>query len=165
MTVYRPRLIPVLLIKGKVLVKSVRFRAHAYIGDPVNAVRLFNDLRADELVVLDIDAYRERRTIDPQLLRDIAEEATMPLSIGGGIRQLDDIRQLISAGAEKVVIGSHAVDEPSFVPDSALELGPSAVSVCLDVRKRLLGPEQVCSRNGTRASRMIRCNSPGSWSN
>ena len=82
---FRKRLIPVLLIKRGALVKSLRFRDHSYVGDPVNAVRIFSAFEADELIVLDLDARAEGRTIDPGLLADIAAEATMPLSVGGGV--------------------------------------------------------------------------------
>ena len=100
---FRPRIIPVLLLKDLALVKSVRFRDHKYIGDPINAVRIFNELKADELVFLDIQASREARLISLDFVRNVGEEATMPFAVGGGIRSLDDIRSVIAAGAEKVV--------------------------------------------------------------
>src|SRR4030095_16396804 len=98
---FRPRIIPVLLLKDLALVKSIRFRDHKYIGDPINAVRIFNELKADELVFLDIQASRESRLISLDFVRNVGEEARMPFAVGGGIRSLDDIRQVIAAGAEK----------------------------------------------------------------
>ena len=103
---YRPRLIPVLLLKDNGLVKSTRFKKHKYIGDPINAVRIFNELEADEIVFLDIDASKKGKLIDLQLVREIGEEANMPFGVGGGVKTLDDIQQLIQAGAEKVIICS-----------------------------------------------------------
>lgn len=149
---FRKRLIPVLLIKGGALVKSLRFGDHRYIGDPVNAVRLFSDMGADELIVLDVEARSAKRTIDPALLNDIVQEATMPLNVGGGVRSLYQIHELIAAGCEKVVISSEAVVDPDFVRRAVLEFGSSTIGVCLDVRERANGQPLVWSDNATRAS-------------
>src|SRR5687768_1510916 len=99
---FRPRIIPVLLLRNLALVKSVRFKNHKYLGDPINAVRIFNDLRADELVFLDIEASSRNTLISLDFVRDVGEEASMPFSVGGGIKTLDDIRAILNAGAEKV---------------------------------------------------------------
>lgn len=149
---FRPRIIPVLLLKKDVLVKSRNFRDYSYIGDPINAVRLFNELLADELVFLDIDAYRENRSISLEIVRDIAEEAMMPFSVGGGIRTLSRIREIITLGVEKVVIGSYAVENPDFIKQAAKEFGSSTITVCIDVKRNFLGKEQVYTLNGTKAS-------------
>ena len=103
-TVFRPRVIPVLLLRGKGLVKSVRFRGCRYIGDPINAVRIFNDLKADELAFLDIRAGREGRRIATDFVKNVGDEANMPFAVGGGVRSTADIREIIHAGAEKVII-------------------------------------------------------------
>ena len=89
---YRPRVIPILLLKGNGLVKSVKFKDHRYIGDPINAVKIFNDLRADELAFLDILAGREKRTISLDFVRKVGDEANMPFAVGGGIRSIQSIR-------------------------------------------------------------------------
>ena len=149
---FRPRIIPVLLLKKDVLVKSRNFRDYSYIGDPINAVRLFNELLADELVFLDIDAYRENRSISLEIVRDIAEEAMMPFSVGGGIRDLSRIREIITLGVEKVVIGSYAVENPDFIKQASKEFGSSTITVCIDVKRNFLGKEQVYTLNGTKAS-------------
>ena len=149
---FRPRIIPVLLLKKDVLVKSRNFRDYSYIGDPINAVRLFNELLADELVFLDIDAYRENRSISLEIVRDIAEEAMMPFSVGGGIRELSRIREIITLGVEKVVIGSYAVENPDFIKQASKEFGSSTITVCIDVKRNFLGKEQVYTLNGTKAS-------------
>lgn len=147
---YRPRLIPVLLIDGTHAVKTVRFKRRIDLGDPVNTVSLFNAFRVDELVLLDIDASRSGRTISPSLLADIASEAKMPFSVGGGIRTLEDIRRVLSAGAEKVVVSSIAAQRPEFVREAADRFGSSSIIVCMDVRTTLFGKAVVCIESGKR---------------
>lgn len=149
---FRPRIIPVLLLDGDHLVKSEGFKNYRYIGDPINAVRIFNELLADELVFLDISATRNRRVISFDIVRNIGEEANMPFCVGGGISNLSQIRKILSAGAEKVVIGTEAVVNPDFVRQAADEFGSSTITVCIDVKKKLLGKEQVWTVNGTRSS-------------
>ncbi len=145
---YRPRLIPVLLLKDNHLVKTVQFSNPKYIGDPINAVRLFNDLKADELVFLDIDATGSNRVVDLNLIREIGEEADMPFSVGGGIRNLEQIRDIIAAGAERAIIGSYAAECPEFITDASNAFGTSTISVCIDVKKSFWGKRKVHVRNG-----------------
>lgn len=145
---YRPRIIPVLLIQDQYLVKTVRFKKPKYIGDPINAVQLFNDLQADELIFLDIDATRKGKLIDLNFVEQVGEEANMPFSVGGGIRCIDDIRKIIASGAERVVIGSFALDNPNFIGQATEVFGSSTISVCIDVKKRLFGKQLVWSENG-----------------
>lgn len=147
---FRPRIIPVLLLKDLALVKSVRFREHKYIGDPINAVRIFNELKADELVFLDIQASRESRLISLDFVRNVGEEARMPFAVGGGIRSLDDIRRVIAAGAEKVVINTHAVIDPEFIRNAADEFGSSTIVVCIDVKRKMFKGEIAWILGGTR---------------
>lgn len=149
---FRPRVIPVLLLNKDHLVKSRKFKDYRYIGDPINAVRIFNELLADELVFLDISATKNNRAISLDLVKDIGEEANMPFCVGGGIRELSQIQDIISAGAEKVIIGSYAVVNPDFVKQAASEFGSSTITVCIDVKKKFLGKEQVWSVNGSKAS-------------
>lgn len=149
---YRPRIIPVLLLKNKGLVKSVRFKDHRYIGDPMNAVKIFNDFKADELVFLDIEANSQNRLISLDLVKDIGEEANMPFSVGGGIRSLDDIRKIIAAGAERVVLNSIAVENPGFVREAAEAFGSSTISVCVDVKNSFFGGKKVVGKNGSKTS-------------
>ena len=149
---FRPRVIPVLLLNKDHLVKSRKFKDYRYIGDPINAVRLFNELLADELVFLDISATKNNRAISLDLIKDIGEEANMPFCVGGGIRELSQIQDIISAGAEKVIIGSYAVVNPDFVKQAASEFGSSTITVCIDVKKKFLGKEQVWTVNGSKVS-------------
>ena len=148
---YRPRIIPVLLLQNKGLVKSIKFRNHRYIGDPINAVRIFNDLKADELAFIDILATKERRTISTQFVKNVGEEANMPFSAGGGIRTLEDIRRTIESGAEKVILNSIAGEDRTFVTKAANAFGSSTITVCIDVKKDFFGREKVWIRAGTRS--------------
>lgn len=148
---YRPRIIPVLLLQNKGLVKSVKFKNHRYIGDPINAVRIFNDLKADELVFIDIMATREKRTISIDFVKNVGEEANMPFSAGGGIRTLEDIRKIIEAGAEKVILNTIAGENPDFVREAADAFGSSTITVCIDVKKDFSGKEKVWIRAGTKS--------------
>lgn len=150
---FKPRIIPTLLLKGTTLVKSVRFKDYRYIGDPINAVKLFNDFKADELVFLDIMATKERRLASVSLVKDIGEEANMPFAVGGGIASVEDIRQIIGAGAEKVVIGAAAADDPDFISHASATFGSSTIVVCVDVKQSWLGGRQVWTRNGTYPTR------------
>ncbi len=149
---FRPRVIPVLLLKNKGLVKSVKFRDERYVGDPINAVKIFNDLRADELVFLDILATKERRTVALDFVRRVGDEANMPFAVGGGIRTLSDIKSIINAGAEKVVINSYAVENPAFIREAAEEFGSSTIVVSIDVKKKFLGKNQVYTISGTKST-------------
>ena len=148
---YRPRLIPVLLLQNKGLVKSVKFKNHRYIGDPINAVRIFNDLKADELVFIDILATKEKRTISVDFVKNVGEEANMPFSAGGGIRTLEDIRRILEAGAEKVILNTVAGENPGFVREAADTFGSSTIAVCIDVKKDFFGKEKVWIKAGTKA--------------
>lgn len=149
---FRPRVIPVLLLKNNGLVKSEGFKQYTYIGDPMNAVRIFNDLRADELVFLDIDATAQNRCVSAELVKDIGDEANMPFAVGGGIRTIQQIRDLIHAGAEKVIINAAAVNDPEFIRKAAETFGSSTIVVCMDVKKKFLGGLQTWTINGTKAS-------------
>lgn len=149
---FRPRIIPVLLLKDQVLVKTVRFSNPKYIGDPINAVKIFNDLKADELVFLDIHASREGRCISAGFVREVGEEANMPFAVGGGITTIEQIRTLINAGAEKVVINAQAASNPGFIKEASDTFGASTIVVCMDVKKKFLGSEQVWISNGSKAT-------------
>jgi imidazole glycerol-phosphate synthase subunit HisF len=141
--VFRPRVIPALLLQGDGLVKTVQFKNPTYVGDPINAVKIFNELKADELVFLDIQATREGRCISPELVRKIGHEAFMPFSVGGGITTINQIRNLIRAGAEKVIIGTKALQNLDFVKQAADECGSQSVVICLDVQKSFLGARKL----------------------
>ena len=147
------RVIPVLLLRGEGLVKTVRFAAPAYLGDPRNTVRIFNEREVDELVLLDITATARGTGPRLDLLREIVDEAFMPLAYGGGIRTPDEARAVLALGVEKVVLSTHAVRDPALVGACADAFGSSSVVVCLDVRRSLLGRYEVVVANGTERTR------------
>ena len=149
---FRPRIIPVLLLQDDALVKSIGFKKHKYIGDPINAVRIFNDLRADELVFLDIEASKNNRLISLDFVKDVGEEARMPFAAGGGIKTIEDIRSIISAGAEKVIINTTAIQNPNFIREAADYFGSSTIVVCIDVKKKLFKGNLAWCLNGTKNS-------------
>lgn len=150
---FTPRIIPVLLLHGRGLVKTIKFKEGKYIGDPLNAVKLFNELKADELIFLDILSTRNNSPISFDLISAIGEEANMPFAVGGGIKTLDDIHKIVSMGAEKVVINSHALQHPGFIRDAADNFGSSTISVCMDVKLPWFGGgAKVWSHSSKRAS-------------
>lgn len=148
---FRPRVIPVLLLKNKGLVKTVGFKKSTskYIGDPINAVRIFNDLEADELVFLDITASVENRLIDIDLIKKIGDEAFMPFAVGGGIRTVNEIKLLLNAGVEKVVINTSAALNPDFIRDASEQFGSQSVIVSVDYKRNLWGKAHVFIKGGT----------------
>jgi len=145
---FRPRVIPILLLKNLGLVKSIKFKDYRYIGDPINAVKIFNDKKADELVFLDILASKEGRVPNHDLIQKIADESNMPFAYGGGIRSLENIKDALKYGAEKVVINSAAITNPAFVKQAAEEFGTSTIVVSVDVKKNFLGKYKVFTHAG-----------------
>ncbi len=143
------RVIPVLLLRNQGLVKSVKFKAPKYVGDPINAVRIFNDKEVDELVFLDITASTEGKPVPLALLQDIATECFMPLCYGGGIRSLKDIQQIIQVGVEKIALNTIAHEQPQLIQEAAAVYGSSSVVVSMDVKKNLFGKWQVWTKGGT----------------
>lgn len=144
------RVIPCLLLRNGGLVKSVRFKNHKYIGDPINAVRIFNDKESDELTFLDIGARASGTGPNFSLLADIAAEAFMPFSYGGGIRNIADVKTLYSIGVEKVIFNAVAHEDPALVARTAEFAGSSGVVVSIDVKRSLLGRYSVFIRNGVK---------------
>jgi len=151
MSSLRPRVIPCLQFTQGELVKTRRFKDPVYLGDPINAVKLFNDLECDELVVIDIRATVEDREPDYELIAEFASEAFMPLTYGGGVRTVEQIRRILSIGIEKVVVGSAATDG-RLVSEAARILGSQSMVVAIDVHRSLFGRREVYTRSGTRAT-------------
>jgi imidazole glycerol-phosphate synthase subunit HisF len=149
---FRPRVIPILLLKNQGLVKSIKFKNYRYIGDPLNAVKLFNDLKVDELVFLDILASQEHRSISIDFIRNVADEANMPFAVGGGINTLKTIELIIKHGAEKVIVNSHAVLHPEFIKQASNEYGSSTIAVSLDFQRRRFRGDQVVTHGASRKS-------------
>ncbi len=147
----RPRIIPVLLVHKGGLYKTVGFGNPKYVGDPLNAVRIFNEKAVDELTVLDIDASREGREPDYALIRSLAAECRMPLCYGGGINSVEQFQRLISLGVEKVAVSAAAVSDLSLVSQAAEQVGRQSVVVVTDVRREG-ALWRVYTHNGTRRS-------------
>ena len=145
----RTRVIPCLLLRGEGLVKTVRFRDPKYVGDPTNAIRIFNDKEVDELMFLDITASREGRGPTLSIIRDFASECFMPVGYGGGIRSLADAREVLALGIEKIVVNTLALRKPEVISEIAREFGAQAVVVSIDAKKKLLGGYEVMSAGGT----------------
>lgn len=143
----RIRIIPVLLIHKGGLVKSVKFKNYTYVGDPLNAVKIFNEKEIDEIVILDIDASREKRGPNMQQIREITGEAFIPLAYGGGITSIDEIKQLFYEGVEKIILNNSAVKNPQLVTTAANLVGSQSVVVSIDVKKNLFGKYLVYTHN------------------
>ena len=146
---YRPRLIPCLSIQERGLVKTTKFANPRYLGDPINAVKIFNGKGVDELCILDITATKEKREPDFGYLKDIASEAFVPLSYGGGITKLSEIEKLFYIGYEKVVVNSAFVLNPNLIREAANVAGSQSIVVSIDVKNELLGRRACYINDGT----------------
>lgn len=145
----RPRIIPCLLVHDKGLVKTVKFSSPKYVGDPINAVRIFNEKEVDELIVLDIDATVNGVGPDFKMIERLAAECRMPFCYGGGIKTAQQAKTIIGLGVEKVAISSIALENPQIVGEIAREVGNQSVVVVLDIKKKLFGSKyEVWVRNG-----------------
>jgi len=148
----RPRIIPVLLVHRGGLNKTVRFKPGKYVGDPLNAVRIFNEKEVDELAVLDIDATVQQREPDYGLIRHLAAECRMPLCYGGGVKTTEQVQRIVALGVEKVAVSSSAVEDGELISRSAAQVGNQSIVVVMDVRRKGLFSNhyEVCTHNGTR---------------
>ena len=147
----RPRIIPCLLVKNKGLVKTVNFKDGKYLGDPINAVRIFNEKEADELMVIDIDATYNNNEPDYKMIENLASECRMPLCYGGGIKTLEQAQRIFSLGVEKIAVSSAAIQHPSIVSDIASKVGSQSVVVVLDVKKKMFGGYDMYTHNGKKS--------------
>jgi cyclase len=136
------------------LVKTVKFKNPKYVGDPINAVKIFNEKEVDELIFLDITATTEKRKPNFRLINDIASECFMPFGYGGGISDLNDMRELFNLGVEKVIINTYAVENPSFVKSAAERFGSQSIVVSIDVKKNLFGKYQVYTHGGKKVTKL-----------
>jgi cyclase len=130
-----PRIIPCLLIHNGGLVKTVNFSNPKYVGDPINAVKIFNEKEADELIVLNIDAASQDKEPDYNAIKNMATESRMPFCYGGGIKTLEQVERVISLGVEKVAMSSAVVVNPQFVSQAASVVGSQSIVVVMDVKK------------------------------
>jgi cyclase len=150
----RTRIIPVLLLINDGLYKTVKFNKPSYIGDPINAVKIFNEKEVDELVVLDITASKEKRAPNYSKIAELAGEAFMPMAYGGGIHSFEDAKKVIDAGYEKIVINTAAVENPALIEQIASVYGSQSVVVSIDVKLNWLGKYEVYIKCGTKKTNL-----------
>jgi len=143
------RVIPTLLLRDAGLVKGSLFKDHKYVGDPINAVKIFNDKEVDELIFLDISATQKKREPNYELIKDIASEAFMPFSYGGGITSVTQIEKLFNIGVEKVIINSSAFFSPTLITDASKVAGNQSILVSIDARRSIFGKYEVFINNGS----------------
>jgi cyclase len=146
----KTRIIPCLLLKQNSLVKTVKFKKPKYIGDPINTIRIFNELEVDELILLDITATIEKRNPNLKLLSEISNECFMPLSYGGGIRTLQDIKEVFNIGLEKVSINCFAIQDIEFIKKASDVFGSQSIIVSMDIKKNFWGAYEVFYLNGSK---------------
>jgi len=144
----RSRVSPCLLIHNKGLVKTVKFKDPKYVGDPINAVKIFNEKEVDELIVLDIDATAKNKEPDFKAIEYIANECRMPLCYGGGVKTTAQAKRIIQLGAEKVAVSSEVLERPNFLAEMSSVIGRQSVVVVLDVKKSLFGNYEIYTHNG-----------------
>jgi cyclase len=147
-----PRVMPCLLLKNGALVKTIKFKDPGYIGDPINAIRIYNEKEVDELIFLDITATIEKREPPYKVLSEIASECFMPVTYGGGVRDVETIRRILSLGIEKVAINSHAVENPDFVHAAADKFGSSTIVVSIDARRKKFSRYEVFIHGGRKGT-------------
>lgn len=147
----KTRVIPCLLLDNNALIKTVKFKNPTYIGDPLNAIRIYNEKEVDELMVLDIFATSKNKRPSFKLIADLAAECFMPLAYGGGIKSLDDAKELFQLGIEKIVLSTASIENPKLITEIAKKYGNQAVVVCIDYKKNFWGKIKIFTNNGEKA--------------
>jgi cyclase len=142
------RIIPCLLLHKGGLYKTEKFKKPTYIGDPINAIRIFNQKEVDELIFIDIDASVENREPNYKIIEDIASECFMPLSYGGGVKNLAQMKKIFALGVEKISISSQAIENPSIISEAAAIFGNQSIVVTVDIKKDFWGKYKVYIYNG-----------------
>jgi cyclase len=148
----RPRIIPSLLLHDKGLVKTVNFKSPKYVGDPINAVRIFNEKEVDELAFFDIDATILNKEPDYTLIEKLANQSRMPLCYGGGVKTIYQAQKIFGLGIEKIALSSAVIKTPQLVTQIAERMGSQSVIVVLDIKKKLLGGYEVYIHNGKKST-------------
>lgn len=148
----RPRIIPSLLLHDKGLVKTVNFKSPKYVGDPINAVRIFNEKEVDELALFDIDATVLNNEPDYILIEKLANQSRMPLCYGGGIKTVEQAQKIFGLGIEKIALSSAVVQNPHLVSEIADRVGSQSIIVVLDIKRKLLGGYEIYTHNGKRST-------------
>ena len=142
------RIMPCLLFDGKGLVKTVKFKHPSYVGDPINAIKIFNEKEVDELILIDINASKEKRKIDIARIAGFAGECFMPFAYGGGVKTISEFYELYKNGVEKVIVNSLMFENPEVVKEAVSKYGSQAVVACMDFKKTMFGKKSVYSYLG-----------------
>ena len=148
----RPRIIPSLLIHDKGLVKTVKFKDHKYVGDPINAVKIFNEKEVDELTIFDIDATVLGNEPNYTLIEKLANQSRMPLCYGGGVKTVKQAQRIFSLGVEKIALSSSTIQNPNLITEISEKVGSQSVIVVLDVKKKLFGGYEIYTHNGKKST-------------
>ncbi len=149
-----PRIIPCLLLKGEGFVKTRKFKDPVYLGDPRNIMRIFNEKEVDEIIVFDIMATPQKRGPRMEMVREIVSEAFMPVAYGGGVRSIEQIKQLINIGVEKIVMNSYAVENPGFIQQAVDMFGSQSIVICMDVKRNFLGQYELYINGGDKGTKI-----------
>ncbi|WP_395051200.1 AglZ/HisF2 family acetamidino modification protein [Flavobacterium sp.] len=148
----RPRIIPSLLVHENGLVKTVNFKNPKYVGDPINAVKIFNEKAVDELAVFDIDATVLGKEPDYALIKKLANQSRMPLCYGGGVKTVEQAQKIFGLGIEKIALSAAVIENPDLITQIADRVGSQSVIVVMDVKKKMLGGYEIYTHNGKKAS-------------
>ncbi|MEE9441117.1 MAG: AglZ/HisF2 family acetamidino modification protein [candidate division Zixibacteria bacterium] len=143
------RVMPCLLLDDGRLVKTIKFKSSRYVGDPINALKIYNGKEVDELILLDITATRQNRKPPFNIIEEVASECFMPVAYGGGIRNIEDMKKIFSLGIEKISINSYAAENPDFIKEAAYTFGSQSVIVSIDVKRNAFGKYRVMTHGGT----------------
>ena len=139
----RKRIIPILQLNDDELIKSTKFKDHKYVGDPINAVRIFNEMKVDEIILLDVFKSKNNSELNFEIIKDIADECRMPFTYGGGIKNLKQVEKLFSIGVEKISINTSALDDESIIKSLSRIYGSQSVIVSIDIKENFFGKKKI----------------------
>ena len=148
------RIIPTLLLKNRGFYKGIKFKNHQYVGDPINTIKIFNEKEVDELVIFDIIASKENKSIDFDYIKEIVSEAFMPVGYGGGIKSVEDAKKLFSIGIEKVILNTNVILKPNLIKELVDVFGSQSIVFSLDIKKTLFGGKKVFIKSGTKNTKL-----------
>ena len=148
----RPRIIPSLLVHDKGLVKTVKFKNPKYVGDPINAVKIFNEKEVDELAIFDIDATVLGIEPDYGLIEKLANQSRMPICYGGGVKTVEQAQKIFGLGIEKIALSSSVINDPKLISEISERVGSQSVIVVMDIKKKLLGGYEIYTHNGKKSA-------------
>ena len=139
----RKRIIPIIQLKDDELVKSIKFKNHKYVGDPLNVVKIFNEIKVDEIIILDVFKSKQNEDINFKIIKDLADECKMPFTYGGGIKNFKQVEKLFSIGVEKISLNTSILDDYNFIKDLSKLYGSQSILVSIDIKKNLFGKRKL----------------------